>query len=138
VTTVAVRPGDAVTALVRYSPSSRKFRLSLTDHTSGRKFAISQRCQHGVTCARTSAEVISEAPATVQNGKLVLLPLADYQAAEFTAIGITQGGASGGIASRHWRTTKIVQVRATDNAVILARPTPVHADVFANYWARQR
>jgi hypothetical protein len=52
----------------------------------------------------------------------------------FTNIAITEGpGQRGGLNSRFWRTTKIIQYGAASRKRI-AQPTAVHASGFANYW----
>jgi Peptidase A4 family len=130
VSTIKVRPGDSITASVSYSPASRKFRLTVADNTNGRRFSVAKACA-ARRCPRTSTEAISEAPS---NSKNQLLPLADYGAVGFTNIAITDGaGHRGGLISRLWRTTKILQYGAASRRLI-AQPTATHASGFANYW----
>ena len=60
--------------------------------------------------------------------------MADYGAVAFANIAITNGaGQRGGMVSRRWRTTKIVQYGDVSQKRI-AQPTTIHADSFANYW----
>jgi len=88
-----------------------------------------------LTCARSSAEIISEAPAT--GPKLRIARLADYGAISFDAISITDSrGAKGGIVSPHWNATKIIQLRDSGGAT-LARPTPTALRTFDIYWLRE-
>lgn len=130
VSTMRVRPGDSITASVSYSPASRKFRLTVADNTNGRHFSVAKACA-ARRCPHTSTEAISEAPS---NSKNQLLPLADYGAVGFTNIAITDGaGHRGGLVSRLWRTTKILQYGAASRRLI-AQPTATHASGFANYW----
>jgi peptidase A4-like protein len=72
-----VHPGNAIVARVRYQPARRKFLLRLHDISSGRQISRALRCAASA-CTRSSAGVISEAPASAA-GKI--LPLADYRAA---------------------------------------------------------
>ena len=58
-----VHPGNAIQASVRYQPSRRKFLLRLRDISSGRRFGRAVRCAASAR-TRSSAEVISEAPAS--------------------------------------------------------------------------
>ena len=130
---LVVKGGDSITAIVFYSKTSKKFTLAIVNNTSGRHFSISLHCQ--VTCHRSSAEVISEAPTGVEGGKDVLLPLADYQAVSYTDIAITEtSGKSGGMTAPAWTTYKINQTSVSNNNTLVARPTPVHADAFDSYW----
>ncbi len=129
VSTMSVRPGDSITASVSYSPASRKFRLIVADNTNGRRFSVAKACP-ARRCPRTSTEAISEAPSNSKG----LLPLADYGAVGFTNIAVTDGaGRRGGLISRLWRTTKILQYGAKSGRLI-AQPTVTHASGFANYW----
>ncbi len=114
-----------------YNASARRFRLAVTDNTNHHRFSVTRACPVHTRCPRTSAQVISEAPA---NGKGQLLPMADYGAVAFADIAITSGASQrGGLVSRHWRTTEIVQYGAVSRKRI-AQPTAVHPDGFANYW----
>ena len=130
VVSLRVTAGDSITASVSYSAATRRFRLTLTNNTSGRRFTITKACA-AAKCPRTSTEAISEAPAT---NKGQLLPLADYGAVAFANIAITAGaGQRGGLNSRLWRTTKIIQYVAASRQRI-GQPTSIHGSGFANYW----
>ncbi len=140
---LTVRAGDSVTASVSYVASAKRFRLVLADNTRGGSVAKLRGCPgvkvngKAVTCPRTSAEVIAEAPATGFGRHLVIDHLSDYGALSFTGIAITNSaGQRGGISSRHWSATKIIQVRTTDGPTI-AQPTPVQGTMFDCYWLRE-
>jgi hypothetical protein len=127
---IKVSAGDSVTASVSYLPARHRFRLTVKNNTNGHHFTVTKACA-AARCPRTSAQVISEAPA---NSKGELLPLADYGAVSFTSIGVTDGaGHHGGLVSRRWRISKIVQYGDASRDRI-AQPTPIHADGFASYW----
>jgi Peptidase A4 family len=127
---IKVGAGDSITASVSYLSARYRFRLTVKDNTNGHRFAVTKACA-AAHCPRTSAQVISEAPA---NNKGQLLPLADYGAVTFASIGITDGaGHHGGLGSRRWRASKIVQFGDASRKRI-AQPTPVHASSFASYW----
>jgi hypothetical protein len=127
-----IRAGDSITASVRYSKSTRKYRLEVRDNTNGKHFTVHQRCA-GSACVRSSAEAISEAPSD-SNG---ILPLADYGASSFAAVSITNGsGRTGGLKSRHWSHSKIIQV-GTSSGGIIASPTALHDRSFNVYWLGQ-
>jgi len=57
----AVRPGDAINASVTYRTGL--FTIAVRDLTSGRSSILVERCASTVTCSRSSAEWIAEAPA---------------------------------------------------------------------------
>jgi hypothetical protein len=127
---IKINAGDSVTASVAYLPARKRFRLVIKDNTNGRHFRVTKACA-AARCPRSSAQVISEAPA---NNKGELLPLADYGAVSFAGIAITDGaGHHGGLVSRRWRTSKIVQFGDASRQRI-AQPTPIHDGRFANYW----
>jgi hypothetical protein len=131
VSSIKVNSGDSITASVSYSSATRKFRLTVTDNTNRRHFTVTKACAAHTSCPRTSAQVISEAPANSQGQ---LLPMADYGAVAFANIAVTGGaGQRGGLVSRRWRTTKIVQYGDVSRKRI-AQPTAIHSDSFANYW----
>lgn len=127
---IKVSAGDSITASVSYLSARHRFRLTVKDNTNGHHFVVTKACA-AARCPRTSAQVISEAPA---NNQGELLPLADYGAVSFTSIGVTDGaGHHGGLISRRWRTSKIVQFGDASNKRI-AQPTPIHGGSFVNYW----
>ena len=131
VSSIKVNSGDSITASVSYSSATRKFHLTVRDNTNRRHFSVAKACPAHTTCPRSSVEVISEAPA---NNKGQLLPMADYGAVGFASIAITNGaGQRGGLVSRRWRTTKIVQYGDVSQKRI-GQPTTIHASSFANYW----
>jgi hypothetical protein len=140
-TTLRVSAGDSVTASVTYSAKSQNYGIMITDNTNGRHFSVQRKCPHVevagklLSCARDSAEIISEAPAT--GPRLRIARLADYGAVSFNAISIRDSReAKGGIVSPHWNATKIIQLRDSGGAT-LARPTPTAARTFDIYWLRE-
>jgi hypothetical protein len=135
----AVRSGDSVTVSVSYDPGDREFALALTDHTTGGHFRVRHKCPQGIRCPRNSAEVISSAPSSGSAGHLKIAPLADYGAVSFTGISITdRSHENGGLRSPHWGATKILQTQQAAPFRLIARPTPIQAAAFDNYWSRTR
>ena len=131
VSSIKVNSGDSITASAYYNSATRKFSLTVRDNTNRHHFSAARACPAHITCPRTSVEVISEAPA---NNKGQLLPMADYGAVPFASIAVTNNaGQRGGLVSRRWRTTKIVQYGDVSQKRI-GQPTTVHADSFASYW----
>lgn len=139
---VTMHPGDAVTTSVYYNATTRAFTFSLADGTDGRHFSVSGKCPAPATCARASAEVISEAPSDGTS----ILPLADFQAASFTGVTVTSTGArKGGLASRWWNDYQIAQASDGTNldssggtipaGTPLNTPTPLlSSSTFSAYW----
>ncbi len=85
-------------------------------------------------CTRSSAEVISEAPASAA-GKI--LPLAGYRAAGFTAVAVGTARRDGGLRSRWWRTYRITGVGQTSQRVS-QQPSSLHRGrAFNTYWLRR-
>jgi hypothetical protein len=134
---LAIRSGDSVTASVSFDPANTKFTLTLSDSTSGGHFRVHARCPRGRRCPRDSAEVISSTPATETAGHLTIRPLADYGAVSFSGISITdRADRRGALRSAHWAVTRIIQARPAAPFQLIARPTPIEADAFDNYWSR--
>ena len=87
--------GDAIEANVYYNASTGQWQTSLTDVTNGNYLDSSQPCPAGSTCRNSSAEVITEAPAS--GG---ILPLADYGQMTYAAAQVTsRNGTRGDLAS---------------------------------------
>lgn len=122
-----IRPGDSITASVKFTKSSRKYKLEVTDNTTHKHATARQRCA-GSACKRSSAEIISEAP-TVGGS---LAPLADYGALSYAGISIKGGGRTSGIKSSRWKRVKIVQADTSHN--VLAIPTALNGRSFDVYW----
>jgi hypothetical protein len=94
---------------VYYNRSTRKFTLTFSDTTNGQKFSRTRACPAGATCRRNSAEAISEAPFDTTTSSV--LPLADFQTANFANVAITNttGTHRGGLQSSFWNTSQITQ-----------------------------
>lgn len=145
---ITVQPGNAINMSVYYHSTTHQFTMTLSDSTNGQHFSKTVACPSGSTCRRNSAEVISEAPSTQDSsGTFHVLPLADFQAASFTNVHITNtsGTHSGGLRSSGWNTYKITQASDGTNldlagnpmspGIALDRPTPLYRNVtFLDYW----
>jgi hypothetical protein len=106
---ITVNAGDTISMSVYYNRSTRKFTLTFSDATSGQKFTRTRACPAGATCRRNSAEAISEAPFDTTTSSV--LPLADFQTANFANVSITNttGTHRGGLRSSFWNTSRITQ-----------------------------
>jgi peptidase A4-like protein len=106
---ITVNAGDTISMSVYYNRSTHKFTLTFSDATSGQKFTRTRACPAGATCRRNSAEAISEAPFDTTTSSV--LPLADFQTANFANVSITNttGTHRGGLRSSFWNTSRITQ-----------------------------
>ena len=128
---IPVNPGDTISLSVYYNKSTRKFTLTFSDTTNDQHFARTRACPAGATCRRNSAETISEAPAEVTGSTVSILPLANFQTANFANVSITNtsGTHRGGLQSSFWNTSKITQASDGTNVTIagdlIAAGTPL-------------
>jgi hypothetical protein len=146
VLTIPLHPGDAVTMSVFFNPSDRLFTLQFADTTDGQQFKHTRSCPSGATCQRNSAEAISEAP--FDTTTKTFLPLADFAAAAFDAVSITNttGTHRGGLKSSFWNTFQITEAAGMNTnqdltgaflpqGTIMDTPTPLfQRNTFLNYW----
>jgi Peptidase A4 family len=71
INTLAIHPGDVISAEVKYDPGTRQFTASIMNETTGQSFSTSTRVNRA---QRSSAEWIAEAPSSAGG----ILPLADF------------------------------------------------------------
>jgi hypothetical protein len=140
---IGLAAGDSVTVSVSYDAADKDFQFTLTDNTRGTRYSVKRKCpavrvdKRQVTCPRNSAEVVSEAPASMVGKHLVISALADYGAVSFAQVAISDGaGVSGSILSPYWNATKIVELKSSAGPVV-ARPTPTQAESFDTYWLQE-
>ena len=76
VNSLTINPGDVMSAEVVYSPSARRFTVTLVDKTTGQSFSTSTKVSGA---QRSSAEWIAEAPSSASG----ILPLADFGTVDF-------------------------------------------------------
>lgn len=131
---ITVRAGDSIAASVSYQDAARTFTLRLRDTTSGQHFRRTVACPGRSTCARGTAEAISEAP--LRSGGY--LPLANFRGEGFSSIRIvSQAGRPGGLRSAHWNTTRLTTVDTS--GTVLDQPTSLYrGTAFGMYWLRSR
>jgi hypothetical protein len=129
-----VNPGNSIVASVYYNWRAKVFVLTMDDTTTGQHFTRSLPCASS-SCARSSAEVISESPSD-SSGQT--LPLADYRAASFSDIIVTDSlGHRGALNSARWNTYQIVQIGGSSDSVA-GQPTSLfRGKAFCNYWFRE-
>jgi hypothetical protein len=101
ITTVfTIKPGDQITASVQYESPTSTYVITVTDNTSGKTFTEDEQCASGLTCDRSSADVIAEDVGKF-NGSY--FPLADYGKVKFTDASVTnKKGVSGSLDDADW------------------------------------
>lgn len=131
---LTVSPGDAITASVFWdatrTAAQGQYHLVLTDVTTGQTFSQYEACAVA-SCANSSAEVITEAPAI----GTATLPLADYGIANYENLAVTdRSGQRASFASSHWVNTPVEQVNATGTTVLSEPGSLFGGQAFSTYW----
>jgi len=122
-----LNPGDHMNASVTFLGAGRGYALVLRDSTRGWTHTI---IKHEGGLARSSAEVITEAPATVgPNGTVRILPLADFGSIHYA------GGKVNGVLLRGWSPIRIVMFDSRGLRMDTTSLISI-ADVFSNTWIR--
>ncbi|HEV2981977.1 MAG TPA: G1 family glutamic endopeptidase [Solirubrobacteraceae bacterium] len=114
-----VSPGDSFSASVTALARGR-FRLTLSDTTKGWSVTASQKRK---SAARSSAEVIAEAPATRKR----VLPLAD-----FGTIGFSGASVDGSLLTSS--TPGLEPITMASGETVKAVPSPVSGGSFSDTW----
>ena len=102
----------------------------MTDVTTGQTFSQYEACAVA-TCANSSAEVITEAPAV----GTATLPLADYGISNYENIAITdRSGQRASFSTANWVNTEVQQLDSTSTTVV-STPGPLFGgQAFSSYW----
>lgn len=122
-----IRPGDTISAEVQYVGNQR-FRLSLTDATSGRSFSV-LRSSSG---SRDSAEWVVEAPAVSDQ----IVPLANFASVSLSGAAATMNGVSGGIGNTAWSAAGISMLDEAGDVRALPSPLGPDGTGFSVTWQR--
>ncbi len=139
---VPIAPGDLITASVYYDAAAGRWRLTVSDRTTGARASTSQPCPPGIFpggtttngpgCGNISAEVIAEVPGEAGAN----LPLADFGTETYTAIAVTsRNGTHGSMeTNRLWAVHPVDLIGAT--GTVLASPGLVRAGgtAFTDIW----
>jgi hypothetical protein len=116
-----VQPGDHMTALVSANSAGTSFTLMIKDATAGWNFSTTQT---GSGFARSSAEVIAEAPSSCSLLFCSEVPLADFGQINYSGSSvINAAGTKGSLAS--FNANEITMV---DNGTTLATPSSLSSD----------
>ncbi len=117
----AVAPGDHMTALVASNPGGTSFALMLKDITAGWSFSTTQT---GSGFARSSAEVIAEAPSSCNLLRCSELPLADFGQVPYSGAAlIDTAGAKGSLSAFNAN-----EITMASNGKTLATPSSLSPD----------
>ena len=96
ISSITVKPGDAITASVAYNATNKDFVLTLNDTTDSEIFTKTLTVSGA---ARSSAEWVVEAPSS-NNG---VLPLANFGTVTFTNAYATINGTTGPVDNAGWQ-----------------------------------
>jgi Peptidase A4 family len=112
-----VNPGDAISVSVYLKGS--KYKLSLTDLTTGGSLRTSQPCPSHSTCRDASAEVITEDPGSAEP----VINLADFGLVNFTRTTVTSLDGKRGTLARNslWTSSKILMKDSRNK--VMAQPS---------------
>ncbi|MGO9079072.1 MAG: G1 family glutamic endopeptidase [Streptosporangiaceae bacterium] len=118
--TVSVNPGDMIFASVTWNGSA--YVMKETDVTQGTTLVnVTEPCQSGSTCSRSSAEVITEGyPSSPWLGT------ADYGRAIYDGMKVVnQAGTTGGITNGAWTAGEITAKNGSD---LTSQPGPLYSE----------
>jgi hypothetical protein len=127
-----VRAGDTIFGSVKYVAAEGIFSIYVKDLTTRRSFTAHARCGRGLTCARSSAQVITEDIQHAAGGGYY--PLANFGSATYTNVGFTDvRGSAGPISSGHWNNALI---NAADRHTVYAVTSALspHGSAFKVTW----
>jgi len=116
-----VKPGDQMTALVSANAAGTSFTLMIKDATAGWNFSTTQT---GSGFARSSAEVIAEAPSSCSILFCSEVPLADFGQINYSGSSvINAAGTKGSLASFNAN-----EITMSNNGTTLATPSSLSSD----------
>ena len=116
-----VKPGDQMTALVASNAAGTSFTLEIKDATAGWTFSTTQT---GSGFARSSAEVIAEAPSSCSILFCSEVPLADFGQLNFSGSSvINTAGTKGSLSAFDAN-----EITMSDNGTTLATPSSLSSD----------
>jgi Peptidase A4 family len=129
-TAFAISAGDTITASVVYKTATANFIITVTDVTTGNSFTKHERCGNGLTCNRSSADLIAEDVGHFGAGSY--FPLADYRTMTFTGAHIADiAGHSGTIQSKNWLNAAVTE---QSSGVTYAKVSPLANNSFNAIW----
>jgi hypothetical protein len=133
-TVLTINAGDTINASVVYVPGTAKFTITVTDQTTGQSFTKHERCATGLSCDRSSADVITE---DVGASGGTFFPLADYATMSYSAARVTDtSGHAGSISAKQWTDAAVTE---SSKGVTYATVSPLtaHGSAFETTWQHQ-
>ncbi len=132
---LAINPGDKITASVVYSTATAVYTITVKDATTGQHFVQKQKCGSGLTCQRSSADIITEDVGRF--GASTYFPLANY--GRMSYVNSTVGdvaGHVGSISNTNWLNAAVTEA---SGGVTYATVTPLSATGrnFTTIWHHQ-
>jgi hypothetical protein len=128
---MAIRPGDAVSAEV--STSGSTFTLAIKNLTTGGAFSIQVT---STIAAQSSAEWVAEAPSSCSVFRCTVLPLANFGTVNFSGSYTTGNGATGSISNLAWSNAQITMVTSGGSTKALPSPLSPDGTAFSVTWKR--
>ena len=116
-----VKPGDQMTTLVAANSTGTSFVLSIKDATAGWMFSTTQT---GSGFARSSAEVIAEAPSSCSIQGCNQVPLADFGQIDYSGSSVIDAAGTKGSPASFDAT----EITMSDNGTTLATPSSLSSD----------
>ena len=129
-----ISAGDTITASVTYLPGTQVFVIKVKDVTSGVGFTRRETCASGLTCDRSSADVIAEDVGHFSGG---YFPLADYGTMTFTPSSITDiSGNKGSFTKSTWLNAAVTEQQSGTTYATVS-PLRNSGKTFDATWAHQ-
>ena len=134
-TVLVINPGDEITASVRFVAATSVFTIKVTDVTSGKSFTRREQCASGLTCDRSSADVITEDVG--RYGGSGYFPLANYGTMGYTKAKVTDtAGETGTISASEWLNGSVTEKEGTTTYATVT-PLSAHGSSFDTVWNHQ-
>jgi len=134
-TVLVINPGDEITASVRFVAATSVFTIKVTDVTSGKSFTRREQCASGLTCDRSSADVITEDVG--RYGGSGYFPLANYGTMGYTKAKVTDtAGETGTISASEWLNSSVTEKEGTTTYATVT-PLSAHGSSFDTVWNHQ-
>jgi len=133
-TTLAINPGDKITADVRYVKSTSTFVIRVSDETSEQSFTTDQLCAVGLVCQRSSTDVITEDVGNFSGG---YYPLANYGTMRYTDAQVrNKSDVRGSISGKHWFNGAVTESSGGTNYASVS-PLSHEGTSFSTTWLHQ-
>jgi hypothetical protein len=134
-TVLVINPGDEITASVKFATATSVFTIKVTDVTTGKSFTRREQCASGLTCDRSSADVITEDVGRYSGSGY--FPLADYGTMGYSKAKVTNAAdESGSISASDWLNASVTESAGTTTYATVT-PLSGHGSSFDTVWNHQ-